>query len=423
MTYVVLVALPLLWFISTDRGKNKHAVIGTVVGFLLLIAPWELRNTLNLTDDAGTQADHAVVSLHNGSYPGLMVEGIPESQGYPHQFDPNYNDYDTFPKVLDKLWRNTKADPLKYVSWYLLGKPRMMFTWGMVSGQGDIFIYPANQSPYYQRDFFNNMHTVLMYAHGPMMLVGLLMVPLCWAPRMIGVLGAGPTTVLRLASIPVLYLVALHMLTTPLPRYGIPLRPLIYLFFTAGIWCVCALLMQRKSTASSSKLYAGWDPIGTTLSNWRVRAVSSHLPPGVHLDIACGDNRLVAALGRGYGIDITAFPGVDITVKNFSELPLADESLNSASILAALNYFESPQKTLQELHRTLKPGGVVVITLLNKTVSHYWHKIRDRGLPRITFDDQELRDIVAQCDLEWSSSSHFMLGLNRLIVLEKPVSS
>ena len=140
----------------------------------------------------------------------------------------------------------------------------------------------------------------------------------------------------------------------------------------------------------------------------------------VHLDIACGDNRLVQSLGRGYGMDITAFPGVDLTVKNFSELPFRDASLDSASILAALNYFEEPAKTLQELHRSLKPGGVVIITLLSKPVSHYWHKLRDRGLPRITYDDTELRAIVAQTDLQWRSQGHFMLGLNRVIVLENP---
>ena len=420
MTYVPLVALPLLWLLLGDRQTSNKAAAATLIGFTLLIMPWEIRNQLNLADDASTQSEHAIVSLHNGTYPGLMFNDNPETQGYPHQYDPDYQSYNTFPAVLGKLWENTRAEPVKYISWYLLGKPRMMFSWGMISGQGDIFIYSADQSPYYTRDFFNNIHTILMRSHTVVMLIGLLMVPLCWLPRARVVLGNGPVSVLRLASIPLLYLVALHTITTPLPRYGVPLRPIVYLFFAAGLWFIYRIL--AGDSVKTPKLYAGWDPIGTILSKWRVRAVQQKLPPGEHLDIACGDNRLVSTLGRGYGIDITAFSGVDITVANFSSLPLADESLDSASILAALNYFEAPVKTLQELNRCLKPGGIVVITLLSKPVSHYWHKLRDRGLPRITYDDQELHDIVDQCDLQWHSKSHFMFGVNRLIVLKKSES-
>jgi SAM-dependent methyltransferase len=418
MAYVLLFAVPLLWFVFADKKMAKTALLGTVAGFLILTLPWEVRNQLNLPEGASTQASHAIISLHNGTYPGLMVNDDPGTRGFPHRLDPEYESFDTFPKVLKKLWDNTLEEPWKYFSWYAFGKPGMFFSWNMVSGQGDIFIYPAKESPYYSRRVFDRIHSMMLYAHWPVTLLALATVVFCWLPPAVSLLGGGEASVLRLASIPLLYLLALHVLTTPLPRYGIPLRPLVYLFFGAGFWCVSLAFEGRGR--EDRKLYAGWDPIGTCLSNWRVRAVQKLLPPGEHLDIACGDNRLVKTLGRGYGIDITAYPGVDITVKNFSSLPFKDESLDSASILAALNYFEAPEKTLQELHRSLKPGGVVVITLLSKTVSRYWHMLRDRGLPRITFDEEELRAIVSRTDLEWRSQSHFMLGLNRLIVLEKP---
>ena len=45
--------------------------------------------------------------------------------------------------------------------------------------------------------------------------------------------------------------------------------------------------------------------------------------------------------------------------------------------------------------------------------------LRDRKLPRITFDDTELKSIVEQTDLQWLKQERFMLGLNRLIVLQK----
>jgi hypothetical protein len=295
----------------------------------------------------------------------------------------------------------------------------MVFSWSIIAGYGDVFQYAMEKSPYFTRPAFKHMHAFARYSHWPLIVLAVLASLLCWLPVVARKLDHRVVSLLRICSLPLLYLLALAVVTTPLPRYSIPLRPLLYILAAAGVW-QCLASWKRGSGES---LYANWDLIGTCLSKWRVRAVRKLLPPGDHLDIACGDNRLVKALGRGYGIDITAYPGVDITVKNFSALPFRDESLDSATILAALNYFEAPEKTLQELHRCLRPGGVVVITLLAKTVSHYWHMLRDRGLPRITFDDEELRAIVSQTDLKWRSQGHFMLGLNRVIVLEKPVAA
>ena len=106
-------------------------------------------------------------------------------------------------------------------------------------------------------------------------------------------------------------------------------------------------------------------------------------------------------------------------VPDFAHLPLRDASVDSVSILAAINYFDSPDAALREAARVLRPGGVVVITMLAQPVSRVWHMLRDRGLPRVAFSESELREIVSRTDLGWRETRYFMCGLNRLIVLEK----
>jgi SAM-dependent methyltransferase len=415
MTYILFFALPLLFLVLPGKRLAAVAVLSVSIGYALAVLPWELRNAATIEEGVGAHAAHGVISLHNGTYPELMIDVEGAIKGFPHRFDPDYGSYDSYSKVLQKLWSNTLDEPVKYISWYLWGKPRMFFSWSIISGAGEMFVYPMEKSPFYNRRAFGQMSTVSWYAHWPLTLMALLTTLACWLPLAARRMSPGLVPVLRLISIPLLYLLALHTVTTPLPRYGIPLRPLVYVLACAGMWQ--AVLATRGS--GGKRLYAGWDPLGTLLSRWRVAEVRKHLPGGVHLDIACGDNRLVKALGYGYGIDISAYDGTQVVAENFSELPFAANSLDSASILAALNYFESPQRTLQELQRSLKPGGIIVITLLSKNVSKYWHMLRDRKLPRITFDEDELKDIVSSTELDWLLQTRFMFGLNRLIVLRK----
>ena len=415
MTYILVFALPMLFFVVHGKRAAAVAALSLAIGYTLVILPWELRNMTEISADAGAHSAHGVISLHNGTYPDLMADVEGAIQGFPHRFDPEYSKYDSYSSVVQKLWKNTSEQPWTYISWYIWGKPKMFFSWSIIAGYGDIFQYNMELSPFFNRHAFVQMYGLTKYSFWPVTVLALLTTLACWLPFTAARMSPSAVPILRLITIPLLYLLALHTVTTPLPRYSIPLRPLLYILACAGVYQ--GLLMLRPS--GGKRLYAGWDPLGTLLSRWRVAAVAQQLQPGNHLDIACGDNRLVKSLGYGYGIDISAYEGTDIVATNFSELPFADNSLDSASVLAALNYFESPQRTLLELQRTLKPGGIIVITLLSKNISKYWHMIRDRKLPRITFDEAELKSIVAHTDLQWLKEERFMFGLNRLIVLQK----
>jgi SAM-dependent methyltransferase len=169
-------------------------------------------------------------------------------------------------------------------------------------------------------------------------------------------------------------------------------------------------------------LYAPIDLIGTTLSSWRTKTVARYVNRGPLVDLACGDNRLVKFLGFGTGVDIENYGGADIVCPNFAQLPFESNSIDSVTILAAINYFENPKQVLKEIDRILSPKGVLVVTQLDRRVSKLWHKLRDRGLPRIAYSEQQLQSILEGTGLEIKTKVSFMFGLNRIFLIRKVTS-
>jgi SAM-dependent methyltransferase len=172
-------------------------------------------------------------------------------------------------------------------------------------------------------------------------------------------------------------------------------------------------------------LYGRRDRLGAFLSAQRTRAVLPFVREGTLVDLACGDNRLVTALGhavrgvRGIGVDIRDYGSVDLVREDLADLPFADLSVDTVTILAALNYFDDPVSVLREARRILKEAGVLIVTLLDKRLSRIWHVFRDRSLPRIAFSENELRALLEKAGLRIAARHSFMLGLNRIYIIEK----
>jgi SAM-dependent methyltransferase len=78
-------------------------------------------------------------------------------------------------------------------------------------------------------------------------------------------------------------------------------------------------------------------------------------------DIA--DLRAVFAATEHIGCDIQDGPGVD-RIEDIHHLTFADESVGTVICLETLEHVADPLRAVQEMHRVLRPGGVLAISSL-----------------------------------------------------------
>lgn len=174
---------------------------------------------------------------------------------------------------------------------------------------------------------------------------------------------------------------------------------------------------------SDAPLYGLRDPIGLVLSKWRLNAVLPHVRGHV-VDLACGDNRLVRQVGSGIGIDIDSRGQSDVLeVKDFTVLPLADDSVDVVTIIASLNYFDDPHRVLAECRRILKPSGQILLTMAKLSVMAVWHKFRDPWVKAPAISEDELNLMLQEAGFSILLRKSFMLGMNMIVIATPSVSS
>ncbi|MET9629629.1 class I SAM-dependent methyltransferase [Lentzea sp. NPDC006480] len=110
------------------------------------------------------------------------------------------------------------------------------------------------------------------------------------------------------------------------------------------------------------------------------------------LDAGCGSGPLLAALrGRGAvvsGFDLSAgmlalarrrVPGADLRVADLAEpLPYADAAFDDVIASLVLHYLGDWGPALAELHRVLKPGGRLLISIDHPFAMHMIHRAEGR---------------------------------------------
>ena len=165
----------------------------------------------------------------------------------------------------------------------------------------------------------------------------------------------------------------------------------------------------------------GW----TTLEDERMMQVLPEVR-GRLLDIGAGPNTLVRLHGNGAGVDVHDWGGGAIVVENTANLPFADASFDTITLIACLNHIPNRQDVLREARRLLAPGGRVVMTMINPWLGGIGHAIwwysedKQRGgmLPG-EVGGLWTRDIVAMCaaaGLHLEQHRRFVYGMNHLYV-------
>ena len=222
-----IVPLVGMLLVTRERGNTARFAIPLLAGFVLAFSPWIVRNL----DAIGGTSDPTLTinALHHGMYPDFRYQDLPESTGFPYRFDPHSKDVSrSKASILEEIRRRFEEEPARHLQWYLLGKPASLFDWNILAGMGDIFIYPVTASPYFSQPVYIQSHKLMKLLHWPLVMLALAATVLAWLPGFGKKLSLTTLFTVRLLSLLLLYFIALHMVAAPFPRYGIPLRPVIY---------------------------------------------------------------------------------------------------------------------------------------------------------------------------------------------------
>ena len=117
----------------------------------------------------------------------------------------------------------------------------------------------------------------------------------------------------------------------------------------------------------------GW----VTLEDERLSLILPHVK-GRLLDIGCGTNTLVRRYRYGVGIDLYDHGGGALIVDNSAQLPFATRSFDTVTFVACFNLIPYRTQVLSEAMRLLRPGGQLLITMINPIVggigySTWWY--------------------------------------------------
>jgi SAM-dependent methyltransferase len=165
----------------------------------------------------------------------------------------------------------------------------------------------------------------------------------------------------------------------------------------------------------------------TPLDHERIEACLPHCT-GLLLDTGCGPNEFVRRHGRGVGVDVYPWPGIDVLCDT-RRLPFPDASFDTAALLAVLNHIppRDRETVVREVHRVLRPAGHLLITMLDPVIGRIVHRLRLRQDPdqqkRGMLEDEdyglwdsEVRGLLKVGGFRLERRRRFVFGLNNLYV-------
>ena len=230
------------------------AVISRLIVFLLaftvLWGGWAVRNSLNVPPHGNTATKRLLANLTHGSYPGFIYKD-PQFKYYPYREDPEQPEYkQSFSNFSRIFWKRFREKPVRYISWYFLEKPYYLWSWDILQGQGDVYIYQISQSLYTRSQSANLTKIIMKILHSFLhiiVIIGSIAVIFRLRTQTDGSLEKGSLLIFLI----LFYFTAIYVVAAPWPRYSIPLRPQFYLF---AVWTISLLITHATKQNSSEKL-------------------------------------------------------------------------------------------------------------------------------------------------------------------------
>lgn len=231
--------------IALHTHKIKKSLFLFLFCFMTVAGVWLIRGYVNVSGEEASSYDNALVNFIIGSHDDFfdIWRANPRDPQNPAAIDIENSDGSLF-KFLLRLSKRISHEPGDYAKWYFLEKPYLLWSWNILIGQGDVYIYPIVTSLYKTSKIAIATYSISKSLHHWILIVAL-----------IGLLFLIRDYFENKSNIAVitlyvctLYVSAVYVVLQSEPRYSIPLRPELYLCAIYGllkIKCRISSLVSR----------------------------------------------------------------------------------------------------------------------------------------------------------------------------------
>jgi SAM-dependent methyltransferase len=179
----------------------------------------------------------------------------------------------------------------------------------------------------------------------------------------------------------------------------------------------------------------------TSLRAERYVAVLAHLKGRV-LDVGAGDNGLIRLYRQkllkenrtekrgeeSVGVDVVDWGADTLTIERSDALPFEDNSFDTVTFVACINHIPEREGALKEALRVLKPGGLLVATMIGRLIGDVGHSIwwysedKHRTVAEgevMGINKAEMIALIERAGFSNVKLKRFVYGLNVLYLAEK----
>ena len=238
-------AYVLMLYLFLPKGSKRITLYFALSLFAIPLV-WKLRNIMHFGPGGDSQI--IINSFLHGTYPNFMYNGDPATYGYPYRFDPLIPEASqSLGHAVNYLWDKVALNPSEYLLWYFWGKPTTLWQWQLIQG-ADIFTYPADYSPYFDKRLFSYTFLLHKYSHFVAVAIGMaysIWILLRILQKRLDLRQFEPIIVVCVALL--IYITFMHIFVASFPRYTIPLRPQL---FIVVLFCLFSLSRRYKARRS-----------------------------------------------------------------------------------------------------------------------------------------------------------------------------
>ena len=196
-----------------------------LMSFLIVVLSWSARNYFNVDASKPTGSDRALGNLIIGSHDNFYDIWRKNSKD---DMDPAKLDNREVRGSISKfsiiLYNRIKEQPVKYAKWYFIEKPYLLWSWSILTGQGDIHIYTVRKSLYDKNRLALISYSIMKSVHLWLFFFSLMGLFFLFKRNN----GENKIEV-GILYIILIYVSSVYVVLQSEPRYSIPLRPEMYL--------------------------------------------------------------------------------------------------------------------------------------------------------------------------------------------------